>query len=195
MIEGSFVRLVAFEPQHGVKIYDWMNDPAYLNYFRNMPLALSIGDCSNFPQIMGMNVLMVVEKRSSKVIGLVSWDNIRALAKTCEIGILVDKDAQGAGVTKDAFMHFLWYLCQRLGFHKVSANVVALDSPTVSKCKWGGMIQEGYRKEYFFLNGRWHDEIILSVIDREFAKRFKRYREGEASWEEKAGEDPHIKAS
>lgn len=182
MIKGNKTHLVAFEQGHWPYIAKWMGDPAYRYYFRNIPQIMTQAQCANFADVMGMNVLMIVESQFNQIIGMATWDNVRMLARTCDIGFLIDKDFQGKGLTKDAFMYFMNYLFTRLGFHKVSAKVARKEYQTAGKSKWGGFADAVILRSEFYMDGEWQDDILLSVLDHEFRERFNKFKEGEATW-------------
>lgn len=187
MIKGNKTHLVAFEQGHWPFIYKWMSDPIYKYYFRNIPHVMTQTQCANFSEIMGMNILMILESHPNEfgdcnVIGMATWDNVRMLARTCDIGFLIDKDFQGKGYTKDAFMHFMNYLFTRLGFHKVSAKVAEVEVKTSEKTKWGGFSDSVILRDEFFMDGKWQNDVLLSVLDYEFKERFNKFTEREASW-------------
>lgn len=182
MIRGKKTSLVAFEPSYGSVIQRWMSDRDYRFYFRNMPEVLSCDQYAMFPRIMNMNILMIIDPEGS-IIGMASWDNIRFLARTCEVGFLIDKQAQAVGFTKDAWMAFADYLFNRLGFYKVSTKVALNQKRTWEICKWGGFRNEGILEREFYMDGQHHDEIRLILFQDEFNKRLEKYKKGEESWE------------
>lgn len=181
MIFGKKVKLVAYEPGHWPYLSKWISDPAYKFYFRNIPMVMKVSELENFPQVMHMNVLVVLNEENNPI-GIATWDNVRVLARSCDMGLLIDSDGQGKGYTKDAYMAFMNYLVNRLGFHKVIANCAFQEKATISKCEWGGMKPEGVMREHFYLDGKWHDEMRLSVLEHEFRERYNRYIQGEKSW-------------
>lgn len=182
MIKGKKTHLVAFESGHWPYIAKWMSNAEYRYYFRNIPQVMGQAQYASFPDVMGMNVLMIVESEKNEVIGMATWDNVRFLARTCDIGFIIDKDYQGKGYTKDAFMHFMNYLFSRLGFHKISAKVARKEFDTAGKSQWGGFTDSVILRDEFFMDGAWQDDILLSVLDHEFKQRFDKYIKGEESW-------------
>ena len=182
MIKGRKTHLVAFEQSHWPFIQKWMSETDYKYYFKNIPQVMTMGECASFPQIMNMNILMILESANNQIIGMATWDNIRILPRTCEIGFLIDKDFQGRGYTKDSFMHFMNYLFSRLGFHKISAKVAKKEFDTSGKAMWGGFTDKLILRDEFYMDGIWQDDVLLSVLEDEFKERFIKFTQGEDSW-------------
>ncbi len=192
MITGKKTVLIPYEPGHWANMQKWLYDDYYKFYFKNMPEMMTPEQLTKFPTLMGMNVLMIYEKGQylgsqtlnfvPQPIGFVSWDNLRYLARTCDFGIVVDKDFSGKHLATEAVMLFLDYLFNRLGFHKVTACTAAEAEDTNEKSmKFLGMQYEGTSREHFFLDGKWHDEKRFSLLKDEFDLVYKNFRikEGE----------------
>lgn len=194
-IIGIKTRLVPFDTTnqaHAACLEKWTTNQNYKYYFKNIPEIFTFHQLSQFPLLLNMNVLMI--EAEGQIVGMATWDNVRVLPRSCEMGFLIDKDFQGKGYTKDAFMFFLNYLFSRLGFHKVSAKVAANEFNTVGKSVWGGFTHHAILKDEFYLDGKWQDDVLLSVLDHEFKERFNLYLNGEQSWVAKAAqENPPIR--
>lgn len=179
MIIGEKIILVPFEKWNAGDIRKWMSDPYYKFYFKNMPEMLSAAQLEEFPRMMGMNVLMIYERGHWEAsgpghfqpipIGLCSWDNVRLLARTCELGIIIDKEASGKHYGKEAIFKFLDYLFNRLGFHKVSAHTAVEAEGTNDRCDSAvGFKLESIVRDNFYMDGKWHDEKRWSILESEF---------------------------
>lgn len=193
MIEGEKVVLVPFEEENGADIERWMSDPYYKFYFKNMPEMLNRAQLKVFPGCMGMSVFMIYEKGQYFAapqmgfrpipLGLVSWDNVRLVAKTCEIGFIIDKDWSAKHLGKESLFLFLNYLFGRLGFHKVTGVIAEQATDTEAKlAQNAGFKFEGIVRDNFYLDGTWHNEKRYSILETEWKERFKKYQEGEGLW-------------
>jgi len=63
------------------------------------------------------------------------------------------------------------YAFKKLKLHRVGLDVYAYNPRAISVYKKLGFKSEGRGREYLFQNGRWHDEIWMSILDREWLKR------------------------
>lgn len=186
MIIGDKTILVPFEQHNWADMQKWLYDDHYKYYFKNIPELMTPAQLANFPQLMGMNILMIYEKGqylgskslnfTPQAIGFVSWDNVRLLAKTCDFGIVVDKDFAGKGLSTCSVMMLLNYLFNRLGFHKVIASTAqAADETNEKVLAKLGMQFEGINREHFFLDGKWHNEKRWSLLKDEFDLVYSNY--------------------
>lgn len=192
MIEGKKIILAQFESWNASSIQEWQADPYYKYYFKNMPELLTESQLTDFPRLMGMNILIIYERGEwyatkrgithfyPKPLGLCSWDNIRILARTCEFGILIDRHVSGQHYGKEAIFLFLNYLFNRLGFHKVSAHTAEEAKDTNEKCmKALGMTEEGIIRENFYLDGQWKNEKRWSILQNEFNEIYQKWLNAE----------------
>lgn len=177
MIQGQKTKLIAFEPDHWHYIGKWMSDPYYKYYFRNIPDVMTIAQLQAYPQVLNMNVFMIINE-ANEVVGMCTWDNVRILARTCCIGFLIDKEHSGKGYGKDSYMEFCHYLTQRLGLHKLTAKMAATEVETIGKAAYGAFTDEVLMRDEFFMDGKWHNEIWMSILDTEFAKQYEIYKAG-----------------
>jgi len=178
MIIGRKTKLIVFEPGHWTYLSKWMCDPYYKYYFRNIPEIMSINQLQQFPQFLNMNVLMILNEENN-VVGMATWDNIRILARSCCIGFLIDNGYRGRGYAKDAFMEFIYYLTHRLGCHKLIAKIAEVEAETVSKAMYGAFKDVNIIRDEFFMDGKWHNEIWLNILDTEVNEVYAKFKRGE----------------
>lgn len=210
MIESKRLILVPFEEFNWVDIQKWISDPYYKFYFKNIPDCFTRQQFMNFPNQAGINCFMIYEKGHyqgaidnnfvPEPIGLASWDNVRILPKTCDIGFIIDKNNEAnKHYVKEGLYLLLDYLFNRLGFHKVGA-ITAVEAKDTSEklCLTGGFKFEGVSRDHYFLEGKWHDENRYSILEHEFrTDEFKElYRNtltGESLWEKAIAAEDSVK--
>jgi RimJ/RimL family protein N-acetyltransferase len=187
MIQGEKIRLIAYEQDHWVYLNKWMSDPYYKYYFRNIPEIMTAQQMMNAPQLLGLNVLMVVAQVEGEdhIIGMCTWDNVRILARSCCVGFLQDKDYKGMGFMKEAFIEFIYYLTHRLGIHKVIAKVAECEAETASKAGYGGFTDKNLIRDEYFMDGKWQNEVWFSMLDKEFLPIYELFKKGELQWAHK----------
>lgn len=95
---------------------------------------------------------------------LVKEDKRAALA----IGI-DDPEYLGRGYGAEAIKLALTYAFSS-GLHRVSLRVLASNIRAIACYRKCGFVEEGREREAAFINGTWHDDIIMGVLDREFGQ-------------------------
>jgi RimJ/RimL family protein N-acetyltransferase len=84
------------------------------------------------------------------------------------VGIL-DPRALGKGLGTEAMALALDYAFRALGLHRVSARVLAHNARAIRAYQKCGFVAEGREREAAFIDGAWHDDLIMGVLDRDFA--------------------------
>ena len=84
------------------------------------------------------------------------------------IGIL-DPRALGTGLGTEAMALALDYAFRALGLHRISARVLAHNARAIRAYRKCGFVEEGREREAALIDGAWHDDLIMGVLDRDFA--------------------------
>lgn len=195
MIKGKRVILVPFDKSHWSDIQKWMYDDYYKFYFKNMPEMLNPEQLGDFQRIMGLNILMIYDRGQYEAslihgfcalpVGLVSWDNVRLLARTCDFGIVIDKDKSGQHYGAEASILLINYLFNRLGFHKICVATAEEAELTAEKAmKRLGFQFEGSARHHFYVDGEWKNEKRFSLLKEEFHQACDEYMKGDSDGKE-----------
>lgn len=124
----------------------------------------------NFHNNNSEEVLLVVEdKTTGKLIGHVGLYKIDRIAKKTEYGILLaDDDFRGKGYGTKATKLMVDYAFHILGMHKVTAEVLIENAPSVAMFKKCGFSEDGCLRDDVFKNGRYYDVLAMSILKEEF---------------------------
>lgn len=83
---------------------------------------------------------------------------------SAEIGYWLGKNYRGNGIASKALMLVLPYYFNELGLHRIYAGVMAentLSAAVLTRC---GFRQEALIRQNIFKNGRFHDEVVFSLL-------------------------------
>ena len=106
------------------------------------------------------------EGENEKVIGACSLTNILySPACFCYMGYSVDADYEGQGVMTRIVEHAIDYAFNTLRMNRISANYMPANTRSARLLEKLGFEKEGYAKRYLFINGRWEDHILTSLIN------------------------------
>lgn len=83
-----------------------------------------------------------------------------------EIGYLIHTDFQGKGMMSEAMKAAIDYGFNQLKLHTIEAQVSPMNMPSQKILERNGFEKEGYLKEDFFANGKFHDTILYSLINK-----------------------------
>lgn len=115
-------------------------------------------------------VLFVIEDISvGRLIGHVGLYKINQCAKKTEYGILIaDDNSRGKGYGTKSTMLMLDYAFNTLGMHKVTAEVLSENVPSLAMFRKCGFSIDGRLRDEVYKNGRFYDVISLSILADEF---------------------------
>lgn len=118
-------------------------------------------------------VLFVIEDKSAgKLIGHVGLYKIDGIAKKAEYGILIaDDNSRGKGYGTMCTKMMVDYAFHELGMHKVTAEVLSENAPSVAMFKKCGFSIDGCLRDDVFKNGRYYDVLSMSILSEEYCSR------------------------
>ena len=101
----------------------------------------------------------------TRIIGDLSFSNIvRGIFLAGDLGFRLDRAYEGRGYMSEAVSRALSYAFEDLKLHRVTANHMPTNIRSARMLRRLGFSIEGYAREYLFLNGRWEDHILSSLI-------------------------------
>ena len=116
-------------------------------------------------------MLVVEDTERGKLIGHVGLYKIDKVAKKSEYGILLaDDDSRGKGYGTKATKTMIDYAFNKLGMHKVTAEVLSENAASIAMFKKCGFSIDGCLRDDVFKNNRYYDVLSMSIIESEYRK-------------------------
>jgi RimJ/RimL family protein N-acetyltransferase len=78
----------------------------------------------------------------------------------------------GIGLGTEAAILVLGYAFTDLQLHRVDLRVIAYNRRAISSYEKVGFSLEGRERETVLVNGEWHDDLIMSILDWEYRRRY-----------------------
>ena len=104
----------------------------------------------------------------SPVIGTASFSQPGCSPESCcRLGYRLDKDYTGRGFMTEALMYLIPKVFFFYQIHRMEANVLPENAPSLRLLKRLGFIQEGTARGYAFLGGRYRDLLRYSLLSDE----------------------------
>jgi RimJ/RimL family protein N-acetyltransferase len=75
----------------------------------------------------------------------------------------------GRGLGTESVRLVLRHAFGTLGMHRVDLRVLDFNDRAIAAYRACGFVEEGRERESCWVEGRWHDDVIMGVLDREFA--------------------------
>ena len=105
------------------------------------------------------------------LIGAVRLDRVDLRDRRASLAIGIDNKARlGLGLGSEAIALVLSYAFEVLKLHRVSVRVVAYNTRALRAYEKCGFVVEGREREAACVDGTWHDDVMLGILDREYAE-------------------------
>jgi RimJ/RimL family protein N-acetyltransferase len=177
-LEGRKVNLRPFSKEDVHSITRWINDPKVRGFIS-----------STFPQTekqeedwinkLGSddkNIVLGIETKDGKLIGIMGIHGINWIYRTCTTGAIIgEKDYWNKGYGTDAKMHLLNYIFNALNLHKVCSSVLSYNKRSLQYSLHCGYKIEGRRKKHVFKSRYW-DLIELGLFKKDWLPIWKKYQ-------------------
>jgi RimJ/RimL family protein N-acetyltransferase len=75
----------------------------------------------------------------------------------------------GRGLGTEATLLVLDHAFGSMNLHRVDLRVLAFNDGAIASYRKCGFVEEGRERESCWLNGQWHDDIIMGVLATEFS--------------------------
>ncbi|HEY4169586.1 MAG TPA: GNAT family N-acetyltransferase [Reyranella sp.] len=120
----------------------------------------------------GDKILLAVERKQDwRLIGEVSliWRSVAN--QQAEIGYILHPDAHRQGFATEAALALLGFGFDQVGLHRVYARCDARNAASAKVMLRLGMRQEAHFREHTHVKGKWDEELICAMLDREWQAR------------------------
>jgi len=171
-IIGERVTLRRFERGDLPHVRRWLDDPKLrAEIGARAPLSEAeaeawFGRVSTDP---GRAWYAIVTEPDERVVGEAGLLRMDPGWRTTDMTVIVgEPDARGRGYGTEAGRLLLDFAFQYMGFHRVAIGVVAFHEDAVRFWTRLGFRKEGVQREGYFLDGRFHDFVMMSVLEDEW---------------------------
>ena len=104
-------------------------------------------------------------KHDRRLIGTITFWNIKKEHYRAEIGYALHPLFQGQGLMQEAMTVVLEYGFNTIKLHCVEANVNPNNTRSIQLLEKNGFVREAYHRENYYYNGHFLDSAIYSLID------------------------------
>jgi len=117
--------------------------------------------------------LAVVERATGELIGHVALFGATVKDRCATLGVMIGPPYQGRGLGTDAVRAIVEYGFTELGLHRVHLSVNSDNPAAIAAYRKAGFVEEGRLREAYFRGGRWHDDVKMGMLERDFQQRDK----------------------
>lgn len=114
-------------------------------------------------------LFVIIDKSEEIVIGHVGFYKIDKTVKSAEFAILIGNvDYIGKGIGKQVTSMMINFAFIELSLNRVSLSLLNENIPALNLYKKIGFKQEGYLKQSVWKNGRYYDNILMSILKQDY---------------------------
>jgi RimJ/RimL family protein N-acetyltransferase len=119
--------------------------------------------------VLDQDYAWIIEAGS--LIGEIRLDRVNWRDRRASLAIGIEDASQlGKGLGSEAIALALGYAFNVLGLHRVSVRVVDYNLRAIRAYQKCGFVVEGREREAAFVDGIWHDDLMMGILDREYAE-------------------------
>jgi RimJ/RimL family protein N-acetyltransferase len=123
--------------------------------------------CENAGDNLGFSIVALDDPKP--LVGNISLWRGHAKDRYATIGIALGREYLGRGYGTDAMRVIVDYGFRELGLHRIQLTVAPFNPAGIRAYEKAGFTEEGRRREAVWHDGRWYDEVLMSVLEHEWA--------------------------
>lgn len=175
-LEGDSVVLRRHVPANRAAFRRWYGDPevARLTRYQDGPMAVDEVDRFFEARAIGSESLAMAihERATDRLIGTCAFSQMDPDNGSALYHITIgERDAWGRGFGTEATRLMLDHAFTVLGLHRVALAVFEFNERAIRSYASCGFLVEGRAREAIWRDGRWWDELGMSVLDVEWRRR------------------------
>ena len=107
-------------------------------------------------------------RESNQLLGTCTIFKINQQNRNGEIGYILNRDHWGKGLMTEAITCVLNYAFNDLELHRLEADTDPENLASLALLEKLGFQKEGYFRERWFVHGKWHDSVMLGLLQSEY---------------------------
>lgn len=177
-VYGERIMLREYHKEDFTQMRKWVNDPEVVQYlsdiflfphtendteaFLNSVLLGNENDSARF---------IIADKTTEAYLGQVDLIFIDWKNRVAEIGIVIGaEENRGRGVGTEALKLLQTFVFKSLNLNRLEIKVRDFNARAIRCYLKSGFLEEGRLRQNFFVNGKYHDTICLSMLRSEYEK-------------------------
>jgi RimJ/RimL family protein N-acetyltransferase len=180
MINGKRIKFAPLEREHIDLFLKWFNDPEITQYLiMYKPLTRDFEEewfdnLKHNEDSVYFSILLLDEKNPEKIIGNCAIQNINSKNRSCSCGITIgEKEYQNKGYGTEAMELLVEYGFNTLNMNRIELIVYEFNIRAYKSYHKVGFIEEGRKRQARYHNGKYHNEIIMSILREDWENKAK----------------------
>lgn len=175
-IEGRLVTIRRHLPENLAAFRRWYADPEIARLARYQDGPMRVEEVDRFFQARAIgaeSLAMAIHVRDSdRLIGTCALSQLDGDNGSALFHITIgERDAWGRGYGTEATLLMVDHAFRTLGIHRIALSVFEFNERAIRSYVTCGFVAEGRAREAIWRDGRWWDEISMSILEPEFRQR------------------------
>ena len=170
-ITGDKVYLSPMSIQDAETYCKWLNDPLISGNIAHTDKADSLTAELEYiekTQKQNAHIYAIINKSNDTLIGNIGIEDIDNTSRTATIGIFIgDEGNRGKGFGSEALRLACRYAFDRLNLHSLHLWVFSFNERAMNVYKKAGFKEVGRMRESYYLDGKYHDSILMDILKDE----------------------------
>jgi RimJ/RimL family protein N-acetyltransferase len=181
LLSGELVVLRRHVPENVAAFRRWYADPEIARLARYQPSPMRPDEIDRFfeARVVGPDALAMAvhEKSSNRLVGTCAFSQLDGENGSALYHITIgESDVWGRGYGTEATRLMLDHAFGTLSLHRIALFVFEFNERAIRAYKRCGFVVEGRSRESIWRDGRWWDELAMSVLDSDWRQVRNRAR-------------------
>jgi RimJ/RimL family protein N-acetyltransferase len=175
-LEGTRVILRRHSPENVSAFLRWYADPEIARLARYQATPMRVEEIQRFfaARVVGPDALAMAvhEKATDRLVGTCAFSQLDGENGSALYHITIgEPDAWGHGFGTEATQLMLDHAFGTLGLHRIALYVFEFNERAIRAYRRCGFVVEGRSRESVWRDGRWWDEMAMSVLESDWRAR------------------------
>lgn len=160
-------------------VFQHFGNPAVTRYLLDEPPVSEYSQAEEIVQFYAdpigktHNRWILICKSDQKPIGTVGYHKWDKRYFRAEIGYDLSPDIWGQRYMTEALRKVLWHGFEHMGLNRIDALIYVENIRSIRLVQNLGFRMEGLLRDYFYLNGKFHDHYIYALLKKDYLNELK----------------------
>jgi RimJ/RimL family protein N-acetyltransferase len=175
ILQGERIRLRALEDADLPDLVRWWRDPEWAVLQQLTVRPRPEGDVAEMfrkwsaKDAAGDVAFCVTDRISGCLVGHVTLYGAGLLSRAATLTVMIGSEHTGSGYGTDAVRTLVDYGFREMGLNRIELHVFAYNARARATYRKVGFVEEGVLRETVFHDGAFHDEVVMSVLARDWS--------------------------
>lgn len=179
MLSFGGVNLWKIEQQDLADHYRWANNDNIRRLVGGAPRPRNVAEIEAWYKTVlndSSQEVFTVKSAQAKSMGWAQLSDINSVNGSADVGLVVDEAWWNQGIGHDALAALAQYAFEDLRLHRLSAEILTVNLPSIKLFTRLGFQLEGTKREAYFTAGRHLDVAFFGLLSSEFQEPEPRSR-------------------